>query len=162
MPLLSRLRSPQACLWGVVQHSRTFPDWLACLLPPRRANRKPSRQGPPSERMAKDTSDYNLSEIASPTSLANWNSTPAELPVEKHAMAAMRDALSTTAQAPTHDFLSKGLMAYEQPDSSSEFFERTHAAHRGRGRVGSGRCWRRSVSSCTRELLLSLSRKKLP
>ncbi len=75
---------------------------------------------PPSERMAKDTSDYNLSEIASPTSLANWDSTPAELPVEKQAMAAMRDALSTSSPAPTRDFLSKGLMAYEQPDSSSD------------------------------------------
>jgi protein TonB len=81
---------------------------------------KPEPPKPPSERMAKDTSDYNLSEIASPTSLANWNSTPAEIPVEKHAMAAMRDALATTAQAPTHDFLSKGLMAYEQSDSSSD------------------------------------------
>lgn len=84
----------------------------------RESKTEPAR--PPSERMAKDTSDYNLSEIASPTSIANWNSTPAELPVEKHAIAAMRDALSTTAQAPTHDFLSKGLMAYEQPDSSSD------------------------------------------
>ena len=81
---------------------------------------KPEPARPPSERMAKDTSDYNLSEIASPTSLANWNSTPAEPPTEKHAIAAMRDALSTTAQAPTHDFLSKGLMAYEQPGSSSD------------------------------------------
>jgi protein TonB len=81
---------------------------------------KPEPARRPSERMAKDNSDYNLSEIASPTSLANWDSTPAEPPTEKHAIAAMRDALSTTAHAPTHDFLSKGLMAYEQPDSSSD------------------------------------------
>jgi TonB family protein len=81
---------------------------------------KPEPAKPPSERMAKDTSDYNLSEIASPTSLANWDSTPAEPPTEKHAIAAMREALSTTAQAPTRDFLSKGLMAYEQPGSSSD------------------------------------------
>lgn len=81
---------------------------------------KPEPARPPSERMAKDTSDYNRSEIASPTSLANWDSTPAEPPTEKHAIAAMRDALSTTAQTPTHDFLSKGLMAYEQPNSSSD------------------------------------------
>jgi len=84
----------------------------------RESKTEPAR--PPSERMAKDNSDYNLSEIASPTSLANWNSTPAELPVEKHAIAAMRDALSTTSTAPTRDFLSKGLMAYEQPGSSSD------------------------------------------
>lgn len=81
---------------------------------------KPEPARPPSERMAKDTSDYNRSEIASPMSLANWDSTPEEPPTEKHAIAAMRDALSTTAQAPTHDFLSKGLMAYEQPGSSSD------------------------------------------
>jgi TonB family protein len=74
---------------------------------------------PGAERTAKDGSDYNLSEIASPTSLANWNSTPDEPPTEKHAIAAMRDALSTTSAVPTRDFLSKGLMAYEQPSSSS-------------------------------------------
>ena len=83
----------------------------------RESKTEPARAA--SEGITKDASDYNLSEIASPTSLANWNSTPAELPVEKHAMAAMRDALSTTSQAPARDFLSKGLMAYEQPDSSS-------------------------------------------
>jgi protein TonB len=83
----------------------------------RESKTEPARPSP--ERMTKDASDYNLSEIASPTSLANWNSAPAELPAEKHAIAAMREALSTTSTAPPHDFLSKGLMAYEQPRSSS-------------------------------------------
>jgi protein TonB len=90
---------------------------MSSSAPTRESKTEPARAA--SEGITKDASDYNLSEIASPTSLANWNSTPAELPVEKHAMAAMRDALSTTSQAPAHDFLSKGLMAYEQPDSSS-------------------------------------------
>jgi periplasmic protein TonB len=77
----------------------------------------PARPAP--EKTTKVASDYNRSEVASPTSLANWNSTPAEVPAEKHAIAAMREALSTTSSAPTHDFLSKGLMAYEQPRTSS-------------------------------------------
>jgi TonB family protein len=83
----------------------------------RESKTEPARPAP--ERIAKVASDYNRSENASPTSLANWNSTPAELPVEKHAIAAMRDALSTTSPTPTRDFLSNGLMAYEQPGSSS-------------------------------------------
>jgi len=83
----------------------------------RESKTEPARPAP--ERISKVASDYNRSETASPTSLANWNSTPAELPVEKHAIAAMRDALSTTSPAPTRDFLSNGLMAYEQPRSSS-------------------------------------------
>jgi TonB family protein len=83
----------------------------------RESKTEPARPAP--EKISKDASEYNRSENASPTSLANWNSTPAELPVEKHAIAAMRDALSTTSPAPTRDFLSKGLMAYEQPRSSS-------------------------------------------
>jgi TonB family protein len=83
----------------------------------RESKTEPARPAP--EKFSKDASDYNRSETASPTSLANWNSTPAELPVEKHAIAAMRDALSTTSPAPARDFLSKGLMAYEQPRSSS-------------------------------------------
>jgi len=83
----------------------------------RESKTEPARPG--SEKMARDASDYSLSEIASPTSLANWDSTPAELPAEKHAIAALREALSTASPAPTRDFLSKGLMAYEQPRSSS-------------------------------------------
>jgi periplasmic protein TonB len=78
-----------------------------------------ARPGP--ERIAKAASDYNLSETAKPTSIANWDPPTPETPVEKHAIPAKREA-STIAgppAAPSHDFLSKGLMAYEQPDAST-------------------------------------------
>jgi protein TonB len=80
----------------------------------------PSRHSPATHAM--DASDY-LSESASPTSLANWNSTPSELPAEKRANAATREGASassssSTGPVPSHDFMSKGLMAYEQPSSS--------------------------------------------
>jgi TonB family protein len=88
----------------------TFDDTEGLLrMPPSAATREsktePARPGP--AMMAKDASDYNLSEIAKPTSLANWNSPASDLAAEKHA-----------TPAPPHDFMSKGLMAYEQPSSS--------------------------------------------
>jgi TonB family protein len=80
-----------------------------------------ARPGP--EKFAKEATNYNLSENAEPTSVANWRPPESELPTEKRAIAAMRDALSTAssapAPAPTRDFMSKGLMAYEQPRPSS-------------------------------------------
>ena len=78
------------------------------------------RRGP--EKPTREDSDYNLSEIAQPTAVGNWRPPDAELPAEKRAIAAMSDALSTSgspSSAPSRDFMSKGLMAYEQPSSSS-------------------------------------------
>ena len=65
----------------------------------------PARPGP--EKITKEVSDYNLSEITDPTSVASWHSSAPELPAEKHATAAT-----------SRDFMSKGLMAYEQTSSS--------------------------------------------
>lgn len=79
---------------------------------------------PAPEKLAKDESGYNLSEIAQSTSVANWRPPDSNLPADKRAIAAMRDALSTSApvstSAPSRDFMGKGLMAYGQPRPSSE------------------------------------------
>ena len=78
------------------------------------------RRGP--EKATRDDSDYNLSEIAQPTAVGNWQPPDAERPTEKRAIAAMSEALSSSSSAnsaPSRDFMSKGLMAYEQPSSSS-------------------------------------------
>ncbi len=88
---------------------------------PRDSKSEPPRLGP--ERIAKIPSDYNLSAAAKPTSIANWDLPDTELPIEKLAIPVKREASSMAApapaSAPSHDFLSKGLMAYEQPRSSS-------------------------------------------
>src|SRR4029077_6053439 len=92
-------------------------------MPPTAATRgsktEPGRPGP--QVMTKDASDYNLSEIAKPTPIANWGLPALELPTENHAIAAKRESSSTPspAPAPSRDFMSKGLMAYEQAGSSS-------------------------------------------
>ncbi len=85
----------------------------------RESKTEPTRPGP--ERIAKSASDYNLSETAKPTSVANWDLSASGLPAEKHAISAKREAssITTPTPAPSHDFLSKGLMAYEQPRASS-------------------------------------------
>jgi TonB family protein len=92
------------------------------VLPVTRESKAPStRLGP--ERLPKVDSDYNLSGIAEPTSVANWRPPDSELPPEKRAIAAMREALSTATPIPVskppRDFMGKGLTAYEQPRSSS-------------------------------------------
>jgi TonB family protein len=77
------------------------------------------RPGP--ELVNKDASDYNLSAIAKPTSLANWMPPAPDQPTEKPAIPAKKETsqAASPAPVPAHDFLSKGLMAYEQPGSSS-------------------------------------------
>ncbi len=84
----------------------------------RESKTEPGRPGP--EMMAKDASDYNHSEIANPTSVANWSSPASEPLAEKRAIGAKRESSSTTSatHVPSRDFMSKGLMAYEQPSSS--------------------------------------------
>ncbi len=102
----------------------TFEDIPGLLSMPlsaatRESKTQSARPGP--EKITKDDSDYNLSEIAQSTSVANWRPPDSELPTEKRAILAMREALSTTSQTstPSGDFMGKGLMAYEQPRSSS-------------------------------------------
>jgi hypothetical protein len=80
-----------------------------------------TRPGPgPEKKMAKDDSGYNLSEVAKATSLANWDSPASGLPTEGSAIPASRETseMASTAPVPTHDFLSKGLMAYAPANSS--------------------------------------------
>jgi protein TonB len=80
---------------------------------------EPARTGP--EKISTEAPHYELSENAYPTSVANWSSPAADPPAEKHASPAAREdsAISSTAPARSHDFLSKGLMAYEQPHAAS-------------------------------------------
>jgi len=92
------------------------------VLPVTRESKPPSAR-PGLEKSAKSDSDYNLSGSAESTSVANWRPPESELPPEKRAIAAMREALSTSAPMPVskppRDFMGKGLTAYEQPRSSS-------------------------------------------
>jgi TonB family protein len=78
-----------------------------------------ARPGP--ERASRNESDYNLSEIAASTSVANWRPSSPESAAEKHAASAGMEASSASSpnSTPSRDFLSKGLMAYEKPGSSS-------------------------------------------
>lgn len=80
-----------------------------------------ARPGPELVNKDKDASGYNLSAVADSTSLANWLPRPPEPPSEKAANPAKKEASPIISPAPAHsrDFLSKGLMAYEQPGSSS-------------------------------------------
>src|SRR5258708_5339780 len=79
---------------------------------------KPEPPRPSLEKPAKEVSDYNLSAAAMPTSVANWRPPAPDPPAEKGANSATMDATSTAASGQSHDFLSKGLMAYEQPSSA--------------------------------------------
>jgi TonB family protein len=102
----------------------TFEDIPGLLsVPPSAATRESKTQSarPGPEKTTKDDSGYNHSEIAKSTSVASWRPADPELPTEKHAISAMRDALSTSsspAATPSHDFMDKGLMAYERLHSS--------------------------------------------
>jgi TonB family protein len=74
------------------------------------------------EKKPKAGSDYELSQPTAQTSVANWRPTPLETPGDKHSAAPNLEPISITSPAPaaTRDFMSKGLMAYEQPDSDSQ------------------------------------------
>ncbi|HEV7966697.1 MAG TPA: TonB family protein [Candidatus Acidoferrales bacterium] len=89
--------------------------------PTRESKLQAVRRGP--EKITRDDSDYNLSEIARPTSVANWRPPDSETSREKRVIAATTEAssmsLPSSASAPSRDFMSKGLLAYEQPGSSS-------------------------------------------
>jgi TonB family protein len=85
----------------------------------RDSKNEPTRLG--QDKVSKNASDYSSSQSAKPTSLANWDPPASDPPVEKLAVPAKREApsIAPAAPAPTRDFLSKGLMAYEQPHSTS-------------------------------------------
>ncbi len=107
--------SASAALWS----DPTFDDLPGLLsVPPATAAREPNAElpRPNPDLAAKAASDYNLSEVANPTSLANWNLPPPGVSSEKHAAPPAKEALpaGSTAPVPTRDFMSKGLMAYEQ------------------------------------------------
>lgn len=76
------------------------------------------------EKAPKDAASYSYSEIADPNSLANWDSPSAGLPsdVDKIPLGgeapAFTPASASRPHAPTHDFLSSGLMAYDKADST--------------------------------------------
>jgi protein TonB len=76
---------------------------------------------PAAEKVSKLSSYYSFSETAKATSLANWGSSTSEPPVDKNKIPAKREVSSFASPppAPSHDFLSKGLMAYEQPAETS-------------------------------------------
>ncbi len=100
----------------------TFEDVAGLMsMAPSAASReaKPYSTRPGPEKMGKDDSDYNLSAIAESTSVANWRPPDSEPSAEKRSNAATREAMPISSPAasstPPHDFMSKGLMAYEQP-----------------------------------------------
>jgi len=69
----------------------------------------------------KDNSDYNLSEIADSTSLANWNQPASGGAVNRQGIPekSETESMSSAKPAAARDFMSQGLMAYEQPSSSA-------------------------------------------
>lgn len=92
---------------------------IPAAAPTRDLKSEPAR--PPEEKVSNLSSYYSFSETAKATSLANWNASTAEPPAEKIKIPAKRESssLASPPAAPSHDFLSKGLMAYEQPAESS-------------------------------------------
>ena len=67
----------------------------------------------------KEVSNYDLSESAKPTSLSNWQSATPEPAAENRAIPALKEESSrASSSSQPRDFMSKGLMAYEQPDAS--------------------------------------------
>jgi protein TonB len=69
----------------------------------------------------KVTPEYNHFEVASSTSVANWTPPAPEPPLAKPSVEAPQETFPTPSSSPaeTRDFMSKGLMAYEQPNAST-------------------------------------------
>ena len=109
---------------------------------------KPEPARPGMEMAARGASSYNQSGMGKPTSLANWDSPESGLNPEKQTAPSMADAspnsFSASSPAPTREFMSKGLMAYDKGGSTSSEIQRAHAPDCGSGcRIGpiGGRCW---------------------
>ena len=103
----------------------TFEDIPGLLsAPPSNGPRESKTQaaGPGPEKVTKDDSDYNFSEVTQPTSVASWRPPDSELPAEKRGFPAAGEASSMTSAAGSpvkpRDFMGKGLTSYEQPRSS--------------------------------------------
>lgn len=90
----------------------------------RQSKAEPAKAGPDKiapEKITKATPDYNRSETVDPTSVANWRPPAPESATERRAIpGAPSEAtpITSPASGQAHDFMSKGLMAYEQPNSS--------------------------------------------
>lgn len=97
------------------------PEHVTAPIATRESRTENVRPGPELVNKDKEASGYNLSAVADSTSLANWAAHSFEPPAEKPAISAKRETASIISPAPAHsrDFLSKGLMAYDQPSSSS-------------------------------------------
>jgi len=94
----------------------------ASALPPAAMREsKTEKMRPIPQPVNNDVSDYNLSAYAKPESLANWLPSAAEPQAAKSVLPAKKETASIVSPPPanSHDFLSKGLMAYDQPGSSS-------------------------------------------
>jgi protein TonB len=106
----------------------TFEDIPGLLsVPPSAVAREPKIQSarPGPEKITKDDSTYNLSGIAQPTSVATWPSADPELSKEKRGIPATSDASDATpttspTPTPSHDYMEKGLLAYERLQSNSD------------------------------------------
>ena len=81
---------------------------------------KPEPARPAAEKLTKKTPVYSQNEIAKPTPVANWLPPNAEQPPANNAIPALEPAPASTSPsgALSRDFMSKGLMAYEQPSST--------------------------------------------
>ena len=150
-PRAATLREPAAKPGSVSLGSGpTFEDIPGLLsVPPAAVAREPkiqpARPGP--EKITRDDSKYNLSEKAQSTSVANWPSADPELSKEKRGTPAANDASPTTSptSTPSHDYMEKGLLAYERLQSTSNKSSGQHAVHPGCGRISSGGSLRRGV-----------------
>jgi TonB family protein len=118
---LEETATPASVSLGSAPSFEDIPGLLSmpASLTPRGSKAEAAKPGP--QKTANDVSDYDLSESATPTSVANWRPPSADLPAEKRMSSATMEASSnnTSTPVPSRDFLSKGLMAYEQPRSSS-------------------------------------------
>jgi periplasmic protein TonB len=85
---------------------------------------KPEPTRPASDKI-KNVSEYSHSGTADPSALASWDAPSTGRPTDLQAIPMIGEAASRPSRgsAPTHDFLSQGLMAYEKPVSSSGAFE---------------------------------------
>lgn len=83
-----------------------------------------SKPEPPASTLgmsAKPASEYSHAAVADPDAIANWQPAGSDQPANTISISAPRQASAdpTHPPVPAHDFMSKGLMAYEQPGLSS-------------------------------------------
>ena len=112
-----------------------LPGARSVLPPPIKPEWKPVPTGPSSPASNKSASEYDRSEVASPTSVASWTPAPPEPPhIEKPAIQAAKETMgesASSASGQARDFMSKGLMAYEQDSDASGSTVADRASRRG-------------------------------